>query len=151
MKRSESRNLRDLLDSYSNKPDMKKHKYRKFSTCWYLMMLRNTNCRYENYFYICIGVWVYPKMFKGKHVTMIQGRENDGESMCIQLLICVWFFATLWTVACQAPLSMELSRQEYWSGVLFPTPGDLPDPGIEYFLHLLHWQADTLPLKLAMS
>ena len=35
------------------------------------------------------------------------------------------------TVACQAPLSKEFSRQEYWSGLPFPTPGDLPDPGIE--------------------
>ena len=38
---------------------------------------------------------------------------------------------TLWTVDCQAPLSMELSRQEYWSGLPFPPPGDLPDPSIE--------------------
>ena len=36
-----------------------------------------------------------------------------------------------WTVARQAPLSMGLSRQEYWSGLLFPSPEDLPDPGIE--------------------
>ena len=36
-----------------------------------------------------------------------------------------------WTVTHQAPLSMEFSRQEYWSGLPFPTPGDLPDPGIE--------------------
>ena len=36
-----------------------------------------------------------------------------------------------WTVACQAPLSKEFSRQEYWSGLPFPTPGDLPDPEIE--------------------
>ena len=43
----------------------------------------------------------------------------------------VWFFATLWTVACQAPLSMWFSRQEYWSGLPCPPPGDLPDPGIE--------------------
>ena len=35
------------------------------------------------------------------------------------------------TVACQAPLSMEFSRQEYWSGLPFPSPGDLPDPGIK--------------------
>ena len=42
------------------------------------------------------------------------------------------FFATLWTVARQAPLSVGLSRQEYWSGVLpFPSPGHRPDPGIE--------------------
>ena len=38
---------------------------------------------------------------------------------------------TPWTVAHQAPLSMELSRQEYWSGQPFPSPGDLSDPGIE--------------------
>ena len=40
-------------------------------------------------------------------------------------------FDTLWTVAHQAPLSMKFSRQEYWSGLPFPPPGDLPDPGIE--------------------
>ena len=38
---------------------------------------------------------------------------------------------TLWTVACQAPLSMGFSRQEYWSGLACPPPGDLLDPGIE--------------------
>ena len=36
-----------------------------------------------------------------------------------------------WTVACQAPLSMGFFQQEYWSGLPFPSPGDLPDPGIE--------------------
>ena len=40
-------------------------------------------------------------------------------------------FATPWTVARQAPLSMEFSRQEYWSALPFPTPGDLPDSGME--------------------
>ena len=44
---------------------------------------------------------------------------------------CVQLFAILWTVACQAPPSMGFSRQEYWSGLPFPSPGDLPDPGIE--------------------
>ena len=43
----------------------------------------------------------------------------------------VWLFATPWTVACQTLLSMGSSRQEYWSGLPFPSPGDLPDPGIE--------------------
>ena len=43
----------------------------------------------------------------------------------------VWLCATLWTVAHQALLSMGFSRQEYWSGLLFPSPGDLPDPGIK--------------------
>ena len=43
----------------------------------------------------------------------------------------VWLFATLWTVACQGPLSMRFSRQEYWSGLPCPPPGDLPNPGVE--------------------
>ena len=47
------------------------------------------------------------------------------------MLSRVWLFATLWTVARQAPLFMGLLRQEYWSGLLFLTLGDLPDPGIE--------------------
>ena len=51
--------------------------------------------------------------------------------MYAQLLSRVWIFVTPWTVACQAPLSMGFSRQEYWSGLPFPPPGDLPDPGIE--------------------
>ena len=62
------------------------------------------------------------------------------------LLSCfsrVWFFATLWTVAYQAPPSMGFSRQECWSGLPFPFPGDLPDPGIEPGSPAL--QADALP------
>ena len=43
----------------------------------------------------------------------------------------VQLFATPWTIARQAPQSMEFPRQEYWSGLLFPSAGDLPDPGIE--------------------
>ena len=49
---------------------------------------------------------------------------------------------TLWTVACQAPLSMGFCKQEYWSGLPFPSPGDLPDPGIEPGSSA--WQADSL-------
>ena len=49
----------------------------------------------------------------------------------IQSLSHVQLFATLWTVACQAPLSMGFSRQESWSGLSCPPPGDLPDPGIK--------------------
>jgi len=43
----------------------------------------------------------------------------------------VWIFAILWIIAHQAPLSMGFSRQEYWSELPFPSPGNLPDPGIE--------------------
>ena len=61
----------------------------------------------------------------------------------------VQLFTTLWSVAHQAPPSMEFSRQEYWSGLPFPPPGNLPDPGIEYMtralqvdcLQLSHWES----------
>ena len=55
----------------------------------------------------------------------------------------VQLFATPWTVAYQAPPSMGFSRQEYWSGLPFPSPGDLPNPGIELGSPTL--QADALP------
>ena len=59
----------------------------------------------------------------------------------------VQLFATPWTIACQAPLSMGFSRQEYWSGLPFPSPGDLPNPGLNPHLsRLLHWQVGSLPL-----
>ena len=57
----------------------------------------------------------------------------------------VQLFATLWTEAHQAPLTMEFSRQEYWSGFPFPPPRDLPDLGIKPASPAL--QADSLPLS----
>ena len=51
--------------------------------------------------------------------------------MSAQLLICIQLFVTPWTAAYQAPLSMGFSRQEYWSELPFPTPGDLLNPGIK--------------------
>ena len=62
---------------------------------------------------------------------------------------CVQLFATVGTVAPQAALSMGFSRQEYWNGFPCPSPGDLPDPGIEpvVLTHgLLHWQVGSSPL-----
>ena len=74
----------------------------------------------------------------------------------MQLLSHVQLFVAPWTLpgssvhgVCQAPLSMKFSRQEYWSGLPFPTPEHLPDPAIHpanVFLHFLHWQAGSLPL-----
>ena len=61
----------------------------------------------------------------------------------VKLLSCVLFFATPWTVAFQIPPPMGFSRQEYWSGLPFPSAGDLPDPGIEPESPVV--QADTLP------
>ena len=61
----------------------------------------------------------------------------------MKLLSRVWLFATPWTVAYQALPSMGFSRQKYWSGLPFPFPGDLPNPGIEPRSSAL--QADALP------
>ena len=58
----------------------------------------------------------------------------------------VWLSVTTWTVTCQAPLSMGLSRQAYCSGLPLPSPGDLPDPGIDAGSPVL--QANSLPSKL---
>ena len=60
---------------------------------------------------------------------------------------CVHLFATLWTVTLRAPLSIGFSRQENWSGLLCPPPGDLPNPGIKplSLMSPLHWQVSPLP------
>ena len=63
--------------------------------------------------------------------------------MKVKLLSRVRLFVTPWTIAYQSPQSMEFSRQEYWSGLPFSSPGDLPDPGIEPGSPTL--QADALP------
>ena len=71
----------------------------------------------------------------------------------VKLLSRVWLFAAPWTVAYKAPQSMEFSRQEYWSGLPFPFPGNLPNPGIkpaflmspalacEFFITSATWEA----------
>ena len=64
---------------------------------------------------------------------------------CSVAKLCQTSFATPWTVAHQAPLSMGFPRQEYWSGLPFPFPGDLPNPGIEP--ESPTWQVDSLPLS----
>ena len=73
----------------------------------------------------------------------------------------VLLLVTPWTVACQAPLSMGFSRHESWSGLPFPSPGDLPDPGIElaslpspaladgFFTTSATWEAQVKPPSLS--
>ena len=76
-----------------------------------------------------------------------------GKYMCASSLNCVRLCATPWTVACQAPLSMGFSRQEYWSGLPSPPPGDFPEPGIEpkspalagrFFTTSVTWEAQDI-------
>ena len=65
-----------------------------------------------------------------------------------RVLSCIQLFVTPWTVTCQATLSMEFSRQVYSSGLPFPAPGDLPDPGIEPGSPMSPaLQADSLPAE----
>ena len=74
----------------------------------------------------------------------MQKEYDSFRSMKVKVksLSCVRLFATPWTVAYQAPPSMGFSRQEYWSVLPFPSPGDLPDPRIEPRSPAL--EADTL-------
>ena len=71
---------------------------------------------------------------------------NGGYCCCVVAKSRLTFFATPWTVARQAPLSMEFTRQEYWSQLRFPSLGDLPDSGIEPEAPAL--QVDSLPSEL---
>ena len=64
-------------------------------------------------------------------LSHIQGYHYHLSKFHIYVLSCVWLFVTPWTIAYQAPPSIGFSRQGYWSGLPFPSPGDLPDPGIE--------------------
>ena len=66
--------------------------------------------------------------------------------VCLKSLSRIRLFVTPWTAAHQPPVSMGFSRQEYWSGLPFPSPRDLPDPGIEPGSPAL--QVDSLPTEL---
>ena len=89
-------------------------------TCEYHLYTRSYIC---DYLILKIKIWNY-------------------EDLKVKLLSRVWLFAAPWTVAYEAPLSMEFSRQERWSGLPYPSPGDLPDPGLlhgrQTLYHLSH-------------
>ena len=70
---------------------------------------------------------------------------HSFKKLCAGLLSHVQLFVAPWTVACQAPASIKFSRHEYWSGFLFPSSGNLPDPGTEPMS--LAMQADSLPFE----
>ena len=68
--------------------------------------------------------------------------------MCLITSVLSDSFLTLWTIAHQAPLSMGFSRQEYWSGLPIPSPGDLPNPGMEPVSPVTSaLQTDSLPAE----
>ena len=73
-------------------------------------------------------------------------QPSEGSSSSSLVAKSCLTLVTLWTVASQAPLAMGFSRQEYWSGLPFPSPGDLPNPGIKPRSPAL--QADSLPTAM---
>ena len=96
-----------------------------------LLILLALRCFKQSVVVLCFHIYIYPRVY-------IYGGGLVAKS-CPTL-------ATPWTVARQAPLSMGFSKQEYWSGLPFPSPGDLPNPGIEPRSPAL--QADSLPTEL---
>ena len=94
----------------------------------------------------CILSGYSPEMW---HILYSQQQSVRLFASCLMALVSKEYFsdsfATPWTVARQAPLSMGFPRQKYWSGLPFPSPGDLPDAGLNP--DLPHWQADSLPLS----
>ena len=103
------------------------------------------------YGYIRNIYWVQPPSL----VTFLHAYLNWNISIafhpclpahCAQLFSCVQHIASPWSVTCQASLPTEFSRPEYWSGLPFPLPGDLPDSGVELkSCALANWCFDTLP------
>ena len=91
------------------------------------------------------------------NITVIAKKKKEAKVVCAMCMLShfshAWLWATIWTEACQAPLSMETSKHEYWSGLPCPLPGDLHNPGIKQCLlhlspalqvdslHLSHWEA----------
>ena len=73
-----------------------------------------------------VYTWLYIQIGRGTEAIKWFKKKK-----CVYVLSCVWLFATLWTVAHQAPLSTVFPRQEYWSGLPFPPVENLPNPGIE--------------------
>ena len=120
------------------------------------------NCLFFQFLITLVCVWSRCRQSwqeREQETWLVLGDEGGGDDGdfdinrgCVCVLSCsshVQLFVTLWTVAHQAPLSMGFSRQEHWSGLPCPPPGDLPDPGIEPSSPAL--QADFLPLSCQRS
>ena len=103
--------------------------------------------------YLSLSLWFISLRIILSRFTYVftNGKSSSFTHACmISHFSPVWLFATQWTVGFQASLSMGFSRQEYCSGLPFPSPVDLPNPRIWTWVScLLHWQAGSLPLETA--
>ena len=107
-----------------------------------------------------LGIREQRTLFLGTDI-LSELQEMSRNWLRAQSLCPVWLFETPWIVSCQAPLSMVFSRQEYWSGLPFPSPGHLHDPRMEpgspalagiflfFFNHWTTWSRNYLGWKLA--
>ena len=77
----------------------------------------------------CLGDWLHVLVHIRYSLYFL-----DVINGCVHMLSCVRLFVNLWTLVCQAPQSMGCSWEEYWSGLPFPSLGELPNPGIELVL-----------------
>ena len=111
------------------------------------IILINISIYYYNlyiiYIYMIVYIHIYAQIiFIIYHPVRVRVTFIKLWYVCVSLSV-VSNTVTPWTVACQAPLSVEFSRQGYWIGLLFPSPGDLPNPGTEHRSPTL--QANSLP------
>ena len=111
---------------------------------WSLLTLVNPSEKRGWELYLPPSIIVRMKCVKCFVPHLVEWDELADLNLLLKVTVLshVWLFATPWTVAYQAPLSMRFSRQEYWNGLPFPSPGDLPDSGIEPWSPAL--QADAL-------
>ena len=150
--------------------------YKPSNTCapWKILirLFSNSVCRrgmFNCTYYPCPAVCT---VYGDRHYHSFDGLEYDYISDCqvflikvchscyvVWLLSLIWLFATPWSIARQAPLSMGFPRQEYWSRLPFPSPGDLPHPGIKprspalqavFFYHWATWAGKPMPQLLVL-
>ena len=103
---------------------------------------KTSQCKFKNTYWTALDFRKYA-IIELSWIVVLQllGQEEppvgwNGMCVCVCVCVlcvlgCIWLFVVPWAVAHQAPLPMEFSKQEYWSGVPFPSPGDFLDPGIE--------------------
>ena len=115
----------------------------QFAFCLYRFIYSGYFLSVESYniWLFAAGFFHLESCFLGSSIMYYHWNINSIVWMCVcaQLLSCVWLYVTPWTVTHQTPLSMGFFQQEYWSGLPFSPPGDLPDSRDHTcLLHLLH-------------